>query len=321
MTAYIVRRVLISIPLLIGVTLLTYIVINLAPGDPITAMMDPEEMSILSPAVIEMKRRDLGLDKPVILRYVIWLKELATGNLGYSFSEKRPVGAMIIERLPYTVILMGSAVVVAVTLGILSGVVSALRQYSRLDYSLTVGAFFMVSVPEFFFALIFMFIGAVILKWFPTFGMWTPGESTGFTLDLLHHMVLPVLALSMRSIAEYMRYTRASVLDALSADFITTARAKGLSERVVLWKHTFRNALIPLVTILGLHLPSLIGGALIIETIFVWPGVGWLGYNAILLLDYPLQMGVLLMAAVATLTANLLADLAYAWVDPRIRHS
>ena len=321
MTAYIVRRVLISIPLLIGVTLLTYIVINLAPGDPITAMMDPEEMSILSTAVIEMKRRDLGLDKPVILRYVIWLKELATGNLGYSFSEKRPVGAMIIERLPYTVILMGSAVVVAVTLGILSGVVSALRQYSRLDYSLTVGAFFMVSVPEFFFALIFMFIGAVILKWFPTFGMWTPGESTGFTLDLLHHMVLPVLALSMRSIAEYMRYTRASVLDALSADFITTARAKGLSERVVLWKHTFRNALIPLVTILGLHLPSLIGGALIIETIFVWPGVGWLGYNAILLLDYPLQMGVLLMAAVATLTANLLADLAYAWVDPRIRHS
>ena len=321
MTQYIVRRILISIPLLFGISIITFIIINLAPGDPISAMVNPLEEAVLPSYVLEEMKKSLGLDKPMPVRYVIWLKEAFTGNLGYSYHTKQPVLQMVLGRLPTTISLMVSAHAIGIVLGITLGVISAIRQYSKMDFSLTVAAFFMVSVPEFFFALTGMFIFSVALGWLPTFGMWTAGSETGFNWDLIHHAVLPVLALSLRDIAGYMRYTRASMLDSLSADFVTTARAKGLSERLVLWKHAFRNGLIPIVTIIGLSLPSLIGGALIIETIFAWPGVGDLAYQALVGRDYPLQMAVLLMLAVAILAANLFTDVLYAFVDPRIRHS
>ena len=200
------------------------------------------------------------------------------------------------------------------------GVISALRQYTALDYALTVVAFFGLSVPGFFFALMGMFIFGVKLQWLPIFGMWTPGQPTTVNLDLLRHAILPIAALTITHIASYMRYARAATLDALAGDYVTTARAKGLREAAVLWRHVFRNALLPLVTIAGLSLPGLIGGSFVIETIFSWPGIGLLGYTAILQRDYPLQMGIALMSAMAVLFANLATDLTYAFVDPRIRY-
>ncbi len=186
--------------------------------------------------------------------------------------------------------------------------------------SFSLAAFFAVSIPEFFFALLFMFLFAVVLGWLPTFGMWTAGGEIGFNLDLIRHSILPILALALRDIAGYMRYTRASVLDALSGEYVTTALAKGLHPNVVLWKHVFRNALIPIVTIIGLGLPQLVGGAFIIENLFSWQGLGVLGYEAILQRDYPVQMGVIMISAVAVVAANLLTDIVYAFIDPRIRH-
>ncbi len=320
MTQYITRRLLVSIPLLFGISIITFIIINLAPGDPLTALLDPEDQISLSVRDVEALRRELGLDRPGPVRYVIWLKEALTGNLGYSFQTKRPVIEMVLNKLPVTLSLMGVALALASSIGVVFGVISALRQYSIIDYSLSVVSFFMISIPQFFFALSGMLIFAVWLGWLPTFGMWTAGEDPELW-DLAHHAILPISALMLQDIAVYMRYTRASMLDTLSAEYVLTARAKGLSETLVLWKHVFRNALVPLVTVLGLSLPALIGGALIIETIFSWPGVGALAYNALRQRDYPVQMAVLLMGATAVLAANLLADVAYAWVDPRVRHS
>ncbi len=265
-------------------------------------------------------RRELGLDRPGPVRYAIWLKEALTGNLGFSYQTKRPVIEMVLEKLPVTLSLMSTALALAVTIGVIFGVISALKQYSVIDYSLSVASFFMISIPQFFFALLGMLIFAVWLALLPVYGMFTAGTDAEF-LDRIRHAILPVSALMLQDIAVYMRYTRASMLDTLSAEYVLTARAKGLSETLVLWKHVFRNALVPLVTILGLSLPALIGGALIIETIFSWPGVGALAYDALRQRDYPVQMAVLLMGATAVLAANLLTDVAYAWVDPRVRHS
>ena len=322
MTQYMIRRVLISIPLLFLLSLTSYIVIQLAPGDPIQALIDPEEMLYMGPHDIDELKKRYGLDKPLPVQYFIWLGEVVKGNLGYSIQTHNvPVLELILDRLPPTISLMAATVAVGLSLGLLFGVISALYQYSRLDYTLTLGAFFMLSVPEFFFALMGMFIFAVWLGWLPTFGMWTPGGEVGINWDLLRHAILPVFALAMNDIAGLMRYARASVLDTISADFVTTARAKGLGEWLILWKHVFRNALIPIVTLIGLRIPVLFGGALIVETIFRWPGVGLLGYTALLQRDYPVIMDVMMIASAITLLANLLTDIAYAWVDPRVRHS
>ena len=320
MGQYLWRRLLMVVPLLIGITMITYGIISLAPGDPITALINPEELNIISAADLAAMRADLGLDKPLPVRYLLWLKEAAQGNLGYSIQSKRPVALMIIDRLPASLAISGTAIVLAMISGVVLGVISALRQYTALDYILTVVAFFGLSVPGFFFALMGMFIFGIKLQWLPIFGMWTPGQATTFNLDLLRHAILPIGALTITHIAGYMRYARAATLDALAGDYVTTARAKGLREAVVLWRHVFRNALLPLVTIAGLALPGLIGGSFVIETIFSWPGIGLLGYTAILQRDYPLQMGIALMSAVAVLAANLLTDMAYAFVDPRIRY-
>jgi peptide/nickel transport system permease protein len=320
MNAYILQRLALAAPLLLGITIITFAIINLAPGDPITALINPEEMNVLSKEEIEARRAELGLNQPLPVRYALWLREAARGNLGYSVQNRRPVAVMIFERLPASMALSAPSIVIAVVLGSMLGVVSALRQYSPLDYGLTVFAFFGLSVPGFFFALMGMFIFGVQLKWLPTFGMWTPGEPTEVNLDLVRHAILPVAALTITHIAGYLRYARAATLDARSGDYVTTARAKGLAERRVVWGHIFRNALLPIVTVVGLALPGLIAGSFIIETIFSWPGIGMLGYTAIQQRDYPLQMGIALLSAVAVLLANLATDIAYAVVDPRIRY-
>ena len=317
---YLLRRLALVVPLLLGITVVTFAIINIAPGDPITALINPLEMNVRGAAEIEQMREDLGLNQPIPVRYALWLKELVQGNLGYSIHNNRPVLELIVARLPASLGLTAAALTLAMTVGVALGVFSALRQYSFTDYLLAIVAFFGVSVPAFFIALLGMFIFSVKLRWLPVFGMWTPGEPTGLTLDLLRHSVLPVLALAIPQIAGYMRYARAATLDALGTEHVTTARAKGLRERVVLQRHVFRNALLPLVTIVGLSLPHVISGSFIIETIFSWPGIGLLGYTAILQRDYPLQLGIALIAALAVLLANLATDIVYGLVDPRIRY-
>lgn len=306
--------------MLLGITVVTFVIINLAPGDPITALINPLEMNVRSAAEIERAREDLGLNDPLPVRYALWLKELATGNLGYSIQNKDAVRSMIIDKLPASLGLTATALGLAIVVGITLGVYSALHQYSIFDYILTILTFFGVSVPAFFVALLGMYVFSVRLKWLPVFGMWTPGEPTTFNLDLIKHGILPVAALAIPQIAGFMRYARAATLDALGAEHVTTARAKGLKESAVLWRHVFRTAMLPLVTIIGLSLPHIIGGSFIIETIFSWPGVGLLGYTAIMQRDYPVQLGIALMAAIAVLLANLATDVIYGLVDPRIRY-
>jgi peptide/nickel transport system permease protein len=321
MSKYILKRLLQIPPLVFGITIITFLLINLAPGDPISAMIDPEMLSSYPVHEIDRMRRDLGLDQPIPVRYVLWLRELAQGNLGYSYQGTNlSISKLIMDRLPATLLLTVSALALAASVGIALGVISALRQYTLLDNALTITAFIGISVPGYFFALLGAYVFAASLRWLPVSGMWTPGLDTGFNLDLLRHMILPVGSLAILHIAGYMRYTRTAVLEVLGSDYIVTARAKGLHTYTIQRRHVFRNALLPLVTLIGLELPSLIGGAFIIESTFAWPGIGSLAYNAILRRDYPLQMAVALIMALAILLANLLTDIAYTWVDPRIRY-
>lgn len=317
---YIFRRLLLLGPMLIGITIISYTMLNLAPGDPMTAMLKPEDMVQLSEAQIEAEREALGLNEPVVVRYFYWLREMVQGNMGYSYKTGRPVLDMVLERIPATLLVAASAEVIAATVGITIGTYSALRQYSFFDNLFTVFSFFAVSVPNFFFALMGIFIFAVQLKWLPVFGMRDPGTEAALNWDLIQHMILPVSALALPHIASYMRYARGAVLDAKSADHVRTARAKGLKETKVFSGHVLRNALIPMVTIFTLSLPGLIGGSFVIESIFSWPGVGLMGFEALQNRDYPLQLGVTFILATLVLLANLLSDILYALIDPRIRY-
>jgi peptide/nickel transport system permease protein len=318
MTKYIIRRLLISIPILIGITIITFTAYNLAPGDPISSMIDPA--SPLPPEAIQHLKEELGLNKPLPVRYLIWLRELAKGNMGFSYASRRPVIQVIGERLPATLQLTVASLLLALVTGIPLGVYSALHQYSKLDYLLTLAAFFMVSVPAFFFALGAIWIFSLRLDLFPVQGLNTPGAKN-ILLDRIHHLILPATVLGLERIAGYLRYTRSAVLEVLGQDYMTTARAKGLTERVVLWGHGFRNALISLITVITLGLPGLFGGAFIIEWIFAWPGIGQLGINSINARDYPTLMGTALIGSILVLLSNLLADILYAVADPRIRYS
>ena len=322
MTAYILRRLLWVPVLLLGISLLTFVIFTLAPGDPVTALIKPGVMEATTQigSGMEVLRERYGLDKPIHVRYVIWLGEVLRGNLGYSYATERPISEMIAEVLPATLLLQASSIGMALLFGIVLGVMSALKQYSVVDHVLTFVALFGISVPSFFIALIAMYVFAVKLGWLPIAGMWTVGEPRGFNLDLLRHMILPSMAGGIVHIASFLRYTRASMLDALSGDYVVTARAKGLPEWLVILRHTLRNALMPLVTIIGLSLPVLLGGSFIIETIFSWNGLGLLGYRALMNRDYPLQMGMALMVATMVMLANLIADIAYVFVDPRVRY-
>ena len=323
MRRYILRRLSLTPVLLLGITLMTFFIFNLAPGDPVTALIKPGQLDGFGQgqgANLEMLRAKYGLDKPIYVRYLVWLREFMQGNLGYSYDTDRPVLETIAEAVPATLLLQATSIGLALIVGVILGVITALKQYSHLDHVLTFVALFGISLPNFFIALIAMYVFAVKLSWLPIAGMWTPGEPTRFNLDLLHHMILPASAGGIIYVASYMRYARASTLDALSADYVVTARAKGLRERVVVVRHVLRNALLPIVTIMGLSLPGLLGGSFIIETIFSWNGLGLLGFRALMSRDYPLQMGMALMVATLILLANLITDIAYAFVDPRVRY-
>lgn len=319
MGKYILRRLLISIPILFGITIIDFTFINLAPGDPIMAMVSAESGSAQGAVDAERLRRNLGLDKPVAVRYVTWLSEIARGNFGVSFSSKRPVLDRITERLGPTLLLTMTAMIISLLVGIPLGSIAALRQYSKLDYVLTVVAFTGISVPNFFLAMGAISIFTLQLRLLPAFGMSTVGEPFS-VLDRLRYLAMPAFILGLSNMAAIMRYGRTSLLEVLNQDYIITARAKGLGEFFVLARHAFRNALLPLITILALRLPGLFSGSVIIETIYSWPGIGQLSIEAINQRDYPQIMGLLFVTAVLVLLANLIADIAYAYADPRVRY-
>ena len=320
MGRYLARRVLVSIPVLLGITLLTFLFINLAPGDPVSVLVDPDLAQRMPPEWFEAQRTRLGLDKPLLTRYLIWLDQLLHGNMGYSIASSRPVGNMIAERLWNTVSLMGLSLVVGLGLGLTVGIISAVKQYSWFDHFTTLFIFLMVSIPGFFKALILIFIFALTLKWLPTSGMNTIGR--GSTLwDSFKHLILPVSVISLGSAAEIARYMRASLLETIREDYIRAATGKGLSPSAILWRHAIPNAMIPVLTIAGLQLPSLFNGAVIAEQIFFWQGIGLLSIRAVQGQDYPVLMGIILMSAFLVLASNMLTDISYAIVDPRIRYS
>lgn len=317
MSKYIVGRFVIAIPLLFGISLITFLFINLAPGDPATAMINPQTQA--GAADTEHLRKVMGLDQPIPVRYAIWVGQLVQGNFGYSYEDGAPVLEKILTRFPPTLELMGASLVISTLLGTTFGVFAAIRQYSFWDYFLTVLSLLGASVPGFFFALLALYIFAFRLRVAPAFGMYsiTGPQTLG---ENLRHVILPATALSLETMAGLTRYARSAMLDVLRADYVTTARAKGLSEVVVIGRHAFRNTLLPLITILTLRLPGLFGGAIIIETMFQWPGMGLLSIEAINGRDYPVLMGLTFFTAALILLSNLLADVLYAYVDPRIRY-
>lgn len=319
MSQYLIRRLLLIPVLLLGITLLDFLMINLAPGDPVTAMIDPNEMARMSEAEIQARREALGLNKPLYIRYGLWVKEVLTGNLGYSIIKAQPVGEMLTDGIKNTIALMALSLLITTLIGILFGVLSAIWPYSWLDYFLTTLAFIGVAMPSFFFALILILVGALKLGWFPTSGLVTPGMPPSL-LDRLSHMVLPLLALSVGGAAAILRYTRASMLEVLHEEYVTTARAKGLKAQTILLRHALVNTLLPIITVLGLQIPHLFGGAVIMETIFNIPGMGSIMVEAMNTRDYPLLMGGVLLSGLLIVGSNLLADLTYAVADPRIRY-
>jgi peptide/nickel transport system permease protein len=314
---YVLRRLLLLIPMLLGITIIAFTFINVAPGDPVTAMIDPQQGS----AGLDMQRlrEQMGLNQPLPVRYGIWLKEVVTGNFGYSYRTGQAVIKRIGERVPATLELMGTALLFSTVAGCGLGIGSALRRYSVWDYGLTVVTLVWVSVPAFFFALVALYVFALRLNILPTFGMVTPGSTDPF--DHAKHLVLPAAVLSLEALAGVTRYTRAAMMDVLSQDFVTTARAKGLPARLVTLRHAFRNALLPVITVVSLRVPVLLGGAVVIEYVFQWPGMGTLAITSIEQRDYPVLMGLTLMTASLVLLSNLAADVLYAYADPRIRYS
>jgi len=319
MGQFLLRRILVSIPVLLGITIAMYVIVNLAPGDPVTALMNPEQMANMGPDWVAQQRESLGLNDPLPVRYVKWLKETASGNLGYSSVDRLAVNDKIGERIWPTLKLMLVVLVISVVVGVPLGIISALKQYSIIDYLLTISGFLTVSIPSFFLALVLIYVFSLKLDWLPTAGMYTVGRPRNF-VDSLQHMILPATVLGLAQAAPIIRYTRASLLETIRQDYVTVARAKGLAERGVVM-HALRNALIPIITIIALNIPMLLGGTVIIEQVFSWPGMGSLAIASVQGRDYNVLMGINLIAAIMILVSNLIADAIYALVDPRIKYS
>ncbi|MDU0460757.1 MAG: ABC transporter permease [Geobacteraceae bacterium] len=323
MTTYLLKRILLLIPLMFGITLITFTVIHLAPGEPVEMQM------AMNPKVGKEARDRLtkfyGLDKPLHEQYLSWVGKLARLDLGRSFSpDGRPVKDKIKERLPITISLNIIALILEFGLAIPIGILAATRRDTWLDKGITVFVFVGFAVPTFWLALLLMYLFGVRLGWLPISGLHTLGSDSWGTLhylwDMAKHLVMPVMVASFGSLAGLSRYMRSAMLNVISQDYITTARAKGLPERIVIYKHALRNALLPLITLLGFSIPGLIGGSVIFETIYAIPGMGQLFYQGVMSRDYPVVMGILVIGAFLTLIGNLIADLCYALADPRIRH-
>jgi len=315
MANFLVSRLVQSLILLWLVSMIGFGVLHLAPGGPLAQFA---LVPGLSQADLARIAHEMGLDRPLPLQYWEWFTRLLAGDWGQSYRDGQPVLAVIVGRLPATLELMCAAILIAVLLGAWIGIMGAVRRYSFFDTLATIGAMIALSIPTFWFGLITIYLFSVKLQWLPAGNRTTVGGDGSF-LDYLHHLIAPALVLALVEVAVWSRYMRASMLDVVNQDYIRTARAKGLPERAVLIHHALRNALLPMITLAGLELPALLGGALVTETVFTWPGMGRLFLDSLGYRDYPVVMGILVFSAVLVLLGNFLADLFCAIADPRIR--
>lgn len=323
MSKYLIRRLLQAIPLLLVISVILFALINAVPGGLLTAY---ENMDDITPEDYARLRAKYGYDESVATKYVKWLRNVTTGDWGTSFVSKRPVIQEIKDRLPNTLLLMGLAFVVTLLIAVPLGIFSALKQYTFFDHILTALAFAGQSLPVFWFGLLLIIVFAVELQnpgtgkpLLPGAGMSTPGAPFSLA-DRAAHLILPVTMLSAVSAAGYMRYMRSSMLDVINQDYVRTAHGKGLAASTVIYRHALRNALIPLITLIALDLPTLFNGAIFTETIFAWPGMGRLFLDSAFKTDYPMLMALLMINTVLIVASNLLADVVYAFLDPRIRY-
>lgn len=317
MGKYATRRIIQALPLLLVITVISFAILKLAPGGPLGAY---EANPNVTAEDIERLKKAFGLDQPLHVQYLTWFTQFVQGDWGYSYAYHRPVLELILERLPNTIYLMATVYVVVLAVSIPVGVFTAVRQYSWFDHVVTGSTFAFLSTPTFWLGLLLLLFFGLQLRLFPLGGIQTPGREFNL-FDRLHHLVLPVATLALVQVGQYTRYLRASMLEALNQDFMRTARAKGLAERLVVGRHALKNAAIPLVTVAALDLPNLFVGALVTEQIFGWPGMGRLFWDAATRYDYPILMGVLTVSAGLIIFANLIADVLYGVLDPRIRYS
>ncbi len=323
LASYALRRVLQIPPLLLGISLLAFFIFYLSPVNPTIAYLGLITVQKMTPEDLAKVEEQLGLDKPVQVRYLVWLERIVQGDWGYSHIKKRPVLDVILERFPATLLLTVTGYSMSALLGVLLGLLSAIKAGSRIDVALNGLNYVIYSTPTFLVALLAMLVFAVWLGWLPSSRMVsvnTPTSDWPLLLDRIHHLILPASVLAISHMAVFYTYIRSSLLEAMQEDYILTARAKGLQESRVILRHAFRNSLLPLITQIGLSLPLLIGGSVVVESIFAWPGIGKLTYDAALRADYMLLMGLVLFTSLLVILGNLLADIAYVLADPRVKY-
>lgn len=314
MTTFLLKRLMQSLVLLVIVSIIGFVVLNMIPGGPLAQFA-------LDPGMTQEDRdriaAQLGLDRALWVQYFDWAWRLLQGDWGTSFRDSNPVTSVIARHMSATLLLMGSATVIAVAIGTVIGIRGATHRNSAFDYLATVGAMIALSIPTFWFGLVGIYVFTLRLGWLPAGNMYTIGD--GSVLNFLHHLIMPAMVLALVHIAIWSRFMRSATLDAMSQEFVKTARAKGVRERRVIMKHVVGNALLPMITLAGVQLPSLLTGALVTETIFTWPGMGRLFLDSLSNSDYPVVMGLLMFSAILTIVGNLVADIVVALVDPRIR--
>lgn len=314
MWKYVAKKILLALPVLLGITVIDYLIMCLA-GSPLDMMISPRA----SEAAVALKARELGLDQPVLVQYFRWLSQLLQGNLGYSYKSYQPVASLIGSHLGPTLLLMGVSLLLGLLIAVPAGIYSAIHRYQKRDFAVVTASFLGSSIPGFFLALILIYVFTVRLGWLPSGGMFTAGTGGGFW-DVARHLVMPSVVLAVSVAGSNIRYIRSAMLEILEMDYLRTTRAKGIGRFRVINKHALRNALLPIVTVIGMQIPTLFGGAVIIEQIFSWPGLGLITMNAITGRDYPVIMGVCLLSAVVVQVSNLLTDIVYALVDPTIKY-
>jgi peptide/nickel transport system permease protein len=316
MTRFLIRRLLGAVPLLLGVAVLSFIFMQLAPGGPgalyaRNARMTQEQLEAI--------RRNMGLDRPMHEQLFTWLGNLLRGDLGISYTQYRPVSAVIWDTVPNTLLLMGTGMLISLVAALTFGILAAQRPYGLFDNVLSFVSYFGLAMPVFWFGLMLQILFAVRLGWLPSAGMTSPTGSGGFG-DLLRHLALPAFTIAIGSIAGWSRYVRSSTIESLEQDYVRTARAKGLAERRLMLGHVLRNALIPFITVVGIDVPLYLTGAVLTETVYSWPGMGRLFFDALTVRDYPVLMGILMLGAVFIVAGNLIADVLYGVFDPRISY-
>ena len=317
MRAYVIRKLMLMIPILLGIVVVSFVIVHIAPGDPTTVMVSPK----IKPADLARIKSNLGLEEPLSVQFVKWFRNVLQFDFGVSFISGRKVSDVLKEKIPNTLLLMGTGIFVALVTSIFLGTLSAVKYKSVFDWFISLVTIFGISIPVFWLALTMIMLFSVELGWLPATGMYNLKLDQIKLWDRIAHMIMPVFCIATPRIARWTRYIRANMLEVIHQDYILTAKSKGLQEKVVIYKHALKNAMIPMVTLLGLSLPAIIGGSFIIESIFGWPGMGLTAVDAVFQRDYPVILAINTISAIMVLVCNFLADIAYAYLDPRVRYS